>query len=211
MLRAASLRRNLKPAQAAKLGNEYKKKLAADMRKKKQEGGKKGGEKSGKGRRGEPETKHAVNLPHPSTNGKKTRAPGAREQAAALAGTTPKAIDQAAEIERKAPDVYAKMGTGEIPTIAAAKKAAGIKRNLKAETTPKQKPEAAASGEPAPAAAAIATDQAELLPCPFCGAVGKHLEFGDMAVKCYKCGAKGPDWAADEKEGRASWNKRAKQ
>jgi len=190
MLRVAYLRRNLKPSQQAQLGNEIKKQLAKDMRELKKAGGKKGGQKSAEVRSG----KLAVDPPQASAE-KKTRAPDARTQAAALSGASPKAIDLAGKIEAKAPEVYAKMATGEIPTLAAAKKAAGLEEPKK--------------DKPKPVKADPNEKPADLKPCPFCGSENVGVQALGLYVHCADCMSCGPSPKDPiPEESIKAWNKR---
>jgi Lar family restriction alleviation protein len=152
MMRVALLRRHLKPGQRAALGVALKKQLAKDAKERQREGGKKGGEKSGQARRGE-EPKVVTNPPQPSA-AKSTRAPSARDQAAAIAGSSAGAIADAERVEKKSPATFEKLQKGDV-TLSEAKREAGVATPKKATPIMPAKPLSQIEGFPPALAAAM--------------------------------------------------------
>jgi hypothetical protein len=105
MMRVAYLRRHLKPSQAAMLGVEIEKEFAREARARKKEAGAAAGKLAGKGRA---KTEPAAPQPKPEP------APKSRDKAAAVVGVSPRLISDAKAVEKKSPELAAKVRAGEM-------------------------------------------------------------------------------------------------
>src|SRR5262249_44720623 len=107
MLRAAVSRRHLSSSQRAALAVEIEAEWAKAAKDRQREAAKRGGEQSGKTRRGE-EPKVVARIPQPSPS------PKARDQAAAEVKTNPRYVSDAKAIKEKAPELHEKVKAGEL-------------------------------------------------------------------------------------------------
>jgi hypothetical protein len=107
MVRAADLRRHLDADQRAALGAEYLERLKEKAKERQREGGRKGGAVAGNGR-AKDESRVVADRPQPNP------APKSRDQAAALARSTPKKVTAAAQVKAKNPEAFAKVKAGTL-------------------------------------------------------------------------------------------------